>query len=89
MYLLFSIQRVAKRCELTKWMQSYELNVHFKTRLKEALVGTAYENKAAEIINFADNNASESPKSLYAGTLHNFGRSDGLVIYRILKETIS
>lgn len=62
-----------------------ERNV-MKNRLKEALEGTEYENRASEIIDFIENKRADGRKSLYTGSLHSFGRCAGTDIYRIVKQ---
>lgn len=57
-----------------------------KNRLKEALDGTEYENRASEIIDFIENKKVDGRKSLYTGSLHSFGRCAGTDIYRIVKQ---
>ena len=59
-----------------------------KNRLKEALDGTEYENRASEIIDFIEDKRFDGRKSLYTGSLHSFGRCAGTDIYRIVKQVM-
>lgn len=69
----------------TEYGKYEERNV-MRARIKEALRGTKYENRAAEIIDFATARKDTTRKALYTGTLHLFGKNEGIDIYRILKN---
>lgn len=64
----------------------YEERNAMRARIKDALLGTRYENRTAEIIDFATARKDTTRKELYTGTLHLFGKSEGTDIYRILKD---
>lgn len=64
----------------------YEERNAMCARLKEVLRGTKYENRTAEVIDFAVARKDTTRKALYTGTLHHFGKSEGTDIYRILKN---
>ena len=60
----------------------------FKRRIKETLLGTRFEGMEARILQYAEDNNGAEPHQLYTGSLHNFGRKDGVEIYRMLKKAI-
>lgn len=80
------INRAMSKLDIGKEYARYEDRIAFKTRLEDAFLGTDYEEKTSEIIQYALEHRSASRKELYTGSLHNFGRADGMAIYRILKE---
>ena len=55
-------------------------------KLKDALIDTGYEFMYDRILNYIEDNKDATPKVLYTGALHRFGREDGMRIYRILKN---
>ena len=57
--------------------------------IRELLQGTAYTERTAEIIDFIDERKNCEKKEWYTGSLHRFGRKDGTVIYRLLKNGIN
>jgi hypothetical protein len=65
-----------------------EENQDMKRRIKEALTGTQYEEKSAEIINFVDAKKHVEKKALYTSSLHSFGREAGREIYQIVKQIV-
>lgn len=56
-----------------------------KRELKNILIGTVYEEKTADIIEFISAKKSQGKKAVYTGALHQFGREDGRAIYRLLR----
>jgi hypothetical protein len=72
----------------------YQQRNAFKASIKNALLGTDYENRTAEIIQYVSNHKENlehediSKKNLYTESLHIFGRDDGVAIYRILRDVI-
>ena len=50
------------------------------------LTGTQYEGKMEEIIRFMSHKGKKRRKEIYTGALHQFGRKDGVEIYRLLKK---
>lgn len=56
--------------------------------IRELLQGTAYTERTAKIIDFIDERKNCEKKEWYTGSLHRFGRKDGTVIYRLLKNGI-
>jgi hypothetical protein len=65
-----------------------EENQDIKRRIKEALMGTQYEEKSAEITNFVDAKKNLEKKALYTSSLHSFGREAGREIYQIVKQIV-
>lgn len=59
-----------------------------KKELKSLLVGTEYEVKTAEIIDFMSAKRKQGKKAVYTGALHEFGREDGRAIYHLLKNRL-
>lgn len=56
--------------------------------LKEALSGTEYEQRTAEIIDFITDKKDVGKRTLYTGSLHCFGKTDGTAIYRIVRGIV-
>lgn len=56
--------------------------------LQDIFQGTDYEERTAEIIHFVNCGKNRGKKELYTSSLHCFGRKDGTVIYRLLKERL-
>jgi hypothetical protein len=82
------LQKNMNKLDLGQEYAKYQERNAFKERIHKALTGTDYAEKASEIIQYASEHSSVPKKSFYTGTLHNFGRADGMAIYRILKEVI-
>jgi hypothetical protein len=87
----------ARRAELKKRTTMLDLATEYarieesraiKKRIKEALMGTQYEEKSAEIINFVDAKKDMEKKALYISSLHSFGREAGREIYQIVKQVV-
>ena len=74
--------------DLAQEYARYEERMAFKLRLKAALAGTNYEGRTSEIIQYISDHRSASRRELYIGSLHSFGRADGMAIYRILKDVV-
>ncbi|MGN0336868.1 MAG: PIN domain-containing protein [Lachnospiraceae bacterium] len=66
----------------------YEERNAFKARIKAVLAGTDYEERTSEIIQYMSDHKSAPRRELYTGSLHSFGRIDGMAIYRILKDVV-
>ena len=60
----------------------------FVKKIKELFKGTEYEKKTENILRFIEESSSKTPKLLYTGSLHEFGRKDGRAIYQILKKGV-
>jgi hypothetical protein len=87
----------ARRAELKKRTTMLDLATEYarieesraiKKRIKEALTGTQYEEKSAEIIDFVDAKKDMEKKALYTSSLHSFGRQAGREIYQIVKQIV-
>lgn len=57
-----------------------------KKELKAVLLGTAYEGRTVEIIDFISAKRNQGKKALYTGSLHTFGKKDGRAIYQLIKN---
>lgn len=66
----------------------YEERNAFKLRIKDALIGTDYEERTSEIIQYVSEHKSAPRRELYIESLRSFGRADGMAIYRILKDVV-
>lgn len=60
----------------------------FVNRIIKTFEGTEYENKTDNILNFMAKRDTNTPKLLYTGALHEFGREDGRAIYQKLKQVV-
>ena len=60
----------------------------FVDKIVKAFEGTAYEKKTDNILRFMEGRDINVPKLLYTGSLHEFGREDGRVIYQMLKQMV-
>lgn len=71
-----------------------ELSTKIKTyndileKIKRLLVGTNYENRTADIIDFLNSEQFHKKHEIYTKSLHTFGKEDGIEIYKILKDEI-
>ncbi len=60
----------------------------FVNKIIKTFEGTEYENKTDNILNFMVTRDTNTPKLLYTGALHEFGREDGRAIYQKLKQVV-
>ena len=60
----------------------------FREKIINVFSGTEHDVVLSEILKFIEGNRHESPRIIYAGALHHFGRSAGTKIYRILKSVL-
>lgn len=60
----------------------------FVKNIIELFKGTDYEDKIDMILGFVEERRECTPRLLYTGSLHKFGREDGREIYRILKKVV-
>lgn len=65
----------------------YEERERIKSRMKKLFQGTEYEASLERICALAEE--KKRPKDLYLSSLKRFGRSDGMKIYRYLKQRSS
>lgn len=93
--LLNASEDAERRKELQHRMQKLDLEVEYakmetdnfyRRKIEDVLLGSKYEDRAAEIIDFVENKENNSRKKLYTGSLHLFGRNDGTEIYRMVKD---
>lgn len=60
----------------------------FVNKIIKTFEGTEYEKKTDNILRFIEKQDTKTPRILYTGSLHEFGREDGRVIYRMLKKVV-
>lgn len=60
----------------------------FVNKIIKAFEGTEYERKTNNILKFIEKQDTKTPRILYTGSLHEFGREDGRAIYRMLKKVL-
>ena len=60
----------------------------FVEKIKKAFEGTEYEAQTEKIIRFIEGKDAKTPRVLYTGSMHEFGRGDGRAIYQVLKQVV-
>lgn len=60
----------------------------FVNKIIRTFEGTEYEEKTDNILKFIEKQDMKTPRILYTGSLHEFGREDGRAIYQILKQVV-
>ena len=60
----------------------------FVEKITKAFEGTEYEEKTERIVRFIEERGEKTPRLLYTGSMHEFGREDGRAIYQVLKSVI-
>ena len=60
----------------------------FVERITKAFEGTEYEKQTEKIIRFIECRDAKTPRVLYTGSIHEFGREDGSAIYQVLKQVV-
>lgn len=60
----------------------------FAEKITKTFEGTEYEKKTDKIIRFIEEQDVKTPRLLYTGSLHEFGREDGRAIYQVLKQVV-
>ena len=60
----------------------------FVEKIKKAFEGTEYEAQTEKIIRFIEGRDAKTPRVLYTGSMHEFGREDGRAIYQVLKQVM-
>ena len=60
----------------------------FVEKITKAFKGTDYEKKTDKIIRFIEGQDVKTPRFLYTGSMHEFGREDGRMIYQVLKQVV-
>ena len=66
------------------------ITVHraFVEKITKAFEGTEYEKQTEKIIRFIEERDVKTPRVLYTGSMHEFGREDGRAIYQVLKQVV-
>lgn len=59
-----------------------------RNAIVQAFVDTPYVEKAAQIIEYVEENREKKGRALYTSALHSFGRTSGTDIYKILKTVV-
>ena len=57
-------------------------------KIVKAFEGTEFKRKTDNILKFIEKQETKTPRILYTGSLHEFGREDGRAIYQILKQVV-
>lgn len=60
----------------------------FIEKISRTFEGTKYEQKTDRILRFIESQDIKSPRLLYTGSMHEFGREDGREIYQMLKRVV-
>ena len=60
----------------------------FVEKITKAFEGTEYEKQTDKIIRFIECRDMRTPRVLYTGSMHEFGREDGRAIYHVLKQVV-
>lgn len=60
----------------------------FVEKITQTFEGTEYEQKTDRILRFIEAQEMKSPRLLYTGSMHEFGREDGRAIYQMLKKVV-
>ena len=60
----------------------------FVEKITKAFEGTEYETQTEKIIRFIEGRDAKTPRVLYTGSMHEFGREDGRAIYQVLKQVV-
>ena len=60
----------------------------FVEKITKVFEGTKYENQTEKIIRFIEGRDVKTPRLLYTGSMHEFGRDDGRAIYQVLKQVV-
>ena len=60
----------------------------FVEKITKAFEGTEYEKQTDKIIRFIEGRDVKTPRLLYTGSMHAFGREDGRAIYQVLKQVV-
>ena len=60
----------------------------FVEKIVRAFEGTEHEEQTGKIIRFIEKRDVKTPRLLYTGSMHEFGREDGRAIYQVLKQVM-
>ena len=80
----------AKTSALSIDAEQARINEHraFVEKIRQVFEGTEYETQMNKIIRFVEKNEVKTPKFLYTGSMHEFGREDGRAIYQMLRKVV-
>lgn len=79
------LQRRMSTLDLAAECARLEERNAMRRKIQDILQGTQYEKRTAEIIDFITAKAKKGKKALYTGSLHAFGRKDGVAIYQLVR----
>ena len=65
-----------------------QAHIAMRRKIISAFEDTEFKNLSSTILSYIEENQYTSPKLLYTSSLHNFGRTNGTTIYKILKDII-
>ena len=82
------LQQRKKLLNLATECTKIETQNKIKRDLHAILAGTAYEGKSAEIIDFVSKCQKLGRKAVYTGSLHAFGKKQGIEIYKLIRNEI-
>ena len=82
------IQAKIKPMDIASAQARMQEHKDFVNRILRTFEETEYKEQSLEILNFIEEHREYTPKSLYTGSLHTFGRKDGRMIYQILKRVV-
>ena len=82
------IQEKSKALNLDSEHARIREHKEFVNKIVKAFRGTEYEKKTDNILRFIERQGAKSPRTLYTGSLHEFGREDGRAIYQMLKQVV-
>lgn len=60
----------------------------FVNKIIKTFEGTEFEEKTNHILRFIEKHDRKTPRTMYTGSLHEFGREEGREIYRMLKNVV-
>ena len=82
------LQKRKKLLDLATECSKIETQNKIKRDLQAILEGTEYQEKSAEIIDFVSKCQKSGKKAVYTGSLHAFGKKQGIEIYKLIRNEI-
>ena len=82
------LQQRKKLLDLATECTKIEIQNKIKRDLQAILAGTAYEGKSTEIIDFVSKCQKSGKKAVYTGSLHAFGKKQGIEIYKLIRNEL-
>ena len=82
------LQKRKKLLDLATECTKIEKQNKMKRDLRTILEGTEYQEKSAEIIDFVSKCQKSGKKAVYTGSLHAFGRKQGIEIYKLIRNDL-